>query len=293
MASNEFVGQNNSELRTIIQKYDPFLGLFQTFNALLLEKFQEFDGHLQNWIHRPKPIDEHLLRSDEVIGHMFQQLKNITAYRDLSKSVNGSMKDLYDSISAALKGITHSTDLVCDSGPGVFINSDFQFKSSHPTSSNCLLIDVLLRSAEERQRMDRECEIVRNKLADQQSGIDLYYHHFFPPTSQSDQDVAGWGPTDRILPVLMATVRNYKSDGKLLELIAELCTKYELLIGEFHFQDYQCLTKVLFEDNTICDDRLSTLWYFTKCFLAKSRYLNRSQRFEVWPFFQDLLQKYC
>ena len=96
MASNESAGQDNSELRTIIQKYDPFLGAFQTFNTLLLEKFREFDGHLQEWNHQQKFLN------DPEIECLFLHLKNITAIHDLSKSVNGTMKALYDTISTAL-----------------------------------------------------------------------------------------------------------------------------------------------------------------------------------------------
>lgn len=344
MASNESGAQKNSDLMAIFCKYDAYLGAFQTVNTMLLSKLREFLGHLQNWNHQQKAIAGYHTE----IQHIFLDLRNITACHDLSKSANGTMKDLHSAISNALKQITGtnhsktdkpntikmacatqninnvstehpeaersplsditnlldsgvsspshlSSDIVVDSHPGrkPLLNSDFQFKSTQPTSSDSLLTSMLIESGVERQKIIWTSKIMLEKKTDQQSAIDLFYDDMFYPSALNDEDLAGWGPTHRICAVLKESMLRYKNDPDLMVIIAHLCHDYDLLIQELHYHQYQSITRALFKDNKINDFRLSTLWYFTKCFLAKAKHLKESERFAVWPFFQDLLEKYC
>lgn len=169
-------------------------------------------------------------------------------------------------------------------------NYHYQIKDS---DTECLLIPMLMESGEERRKYAEQREKIDNMRSAQQCSIAVIHEELRPKVIESDAyDIPGWSPCTYIFESLLYSMRKYKNDSKLLEIIEELCTNHDLLVGMLDEGQYKCIMRALCQDHDITNVRLQTMWFFTQFFISKASPLKLGES-GVWGLFQDILKKYC
>lgn len=305
MASKQNTSQF-AKLGDVFHKYDSHLQTFKTFNSMMLLKMRELNTELKVW-GRGWPSST---RESENQVQVLKELRQITSSHEVAKSMTDTMEVLYTTVSGMLnrngrcstpgQAVSMSTSrgplseqVECDGHTlGDVIIQDFQFNTLKYNFSDSLLIPMLMESAEERSILNKQSGKYKDKKAHQRRSISMLYEDLCgPPPETSQCDVTGYHPSDQIFMVLRESMKKYRNDCNIFFIIAEICSDYYLLIEELDFPQYQTITTILFEDASISNLKLLTLWYFTKCFISKQ--IKNAEKSKVWSHMQKLLQKYC